>query len=362
MSSGRPDGPAQTPAGHRERLRRRARDHDPLVALAQSGGRRVRAPVVEEAVVRLVVDQPGVAARAPVDDPFELVGGRHGSGRIVGRVDDDAPQPGRRAGLTLERRGRRRPAVLERRLDEDRPRSGEPDHLGKRDPVRREERDVVALVEESHADVEDGLLGAGRDDDVVARDLGGLLARVLRGDRVPQGSLAGHVRVLGPAALDGPHPGLPDVARRGEIRLADRKVHDVDARGRQSLGLLCRPPSWRRAGAPRSGARDGDPSARPSPRPSGSRRRPQLLPADATRSPTSRAIQAAVHPEHGVARLRDEELDQPQSTKSPAASYHSRLIEARKIQPRKAWRIVSRISSRWNSSKGSGDVSPWLQQ
>ena len=133
----------------------------------ERGGGHVRPSVVEETVVGLVEDEATVSSLAPLDDALELSPLDDRARRVVRRVQDDAARPLRRA--LREVRGDRLPMGLDFRRHVKRRGAGKPDHFGKRDPVRTEERDLVLRLEEDLTGVEDGLLGAGRDEDVLAR-------------------------------------------------------------------------------------------------------------------------------------------------------------------------------------------------
>ena len=197
--------------------------------------------VVQEAVVRFVVDQPGFARRAPVHDANELLRIDNGARRIVGRVEDHAADlAGDRA---FQRGGRRPPAGGQIRRHERWTGPGQPHHFRKRNPVGGKEGDVVSLLEEGFAHVEDGLLRPGRHDHVLAGDRSRLLPDVLGRDRVAQRRVPRHVRVLGAPRLDRPHTRAPHECGRREIGLSDREIHHVHARGREGLRLL---PSRRR--------------------------------------------------------------------------------------------------------------------
>ena len=150
---------------------------------------------------------------------------------------------------------------LERVGTKTRRRARKPNHLGKRDPVGREDRDRVALLEERLADVEDRLLGSRRDEDVLARAGGALLPAVLLGDGVAQGRHRPRRRCTssGPSRSRRCPPGRrsPGVAKSGSPM---PKVHDVDALRGQRLGgarhgggrggrrQRCDPPGARRSG------------------------------------------------------------------------------------------------------------------
>src|SRR5207249_3783825 len=239
-----------------------------------------RPALVEETVVGLVEDQATVPSLAPLDDALELFPFDDSARRVVRRVQDDAARPLRRA--LREVRGDRLPMGLELRRHVERRGARKPDHLGKRDPVWTEERDLVLRLEEDLAGVEDGLLCAGRDEDVLARQGDAVLAPVFLGDRVAKGGLAGDVRVTRPPRLDRRDSRRAHEVRRRKVGLPQTEVDDVHAGRGESLRLA--------GHGRRRGRREGGGAARQPRSPHGLVRSPVFRCAQARRKQAKAGI------------------------------------------------------------------------
>ena len=151
------------------------------------------------------------------------------TGRIAGAVEDQEPRARRDRGGELRRRDLE--TLLRARKYRNRRAVGEQHHVRVGHPVRRRDDHLVARVEQGAAEVEDRLLGAARDQDLVALVLEAIVAAELADDRVLQLVRAVDIRVTREAAADRRDAGLGDVRRRVEIRLAGTEADDVLALG-----------------------------------------------------------------------------------------------------------------------------------
>ena len=109
-----------------------------------------------------------------------------------------------------------REAVLGARADEYRRRFGQLDLLGQRRPVRRVGDDLVAGVEQRERRVEQRLLAAGADDDLVLVVLDAVVEPVAIADRAPQLRDPADRRVFREIAVDRRVRGRVDRARRAK--------------------------------------------------------------------------------------------------------------------------------------------------
>ena len=126
--------------------------------------------------------------------------------------------------------------LRERAGDDDRGAAGELHHVGIADPVGRGDDDLVAGVDRGEERVEEHLLAAGRDDDLVGGVVEAVLAGELGGDGAAQLGDALGRGVAGLAAVDGGLAGGADVGGRVEVGLAGGETDDVAARRPSARG------------------------------------------------------------------------------------------------------------------------------
>ncbi len=164
---------------------------------------------------------PGPGRNGP-----QLAGGIHRSGGITGRTEDEAPY--QLVGLPLQVVGTHLEPPVGGAGNHDRLGAGKVDDLGVGNPGGRRNQDFVARTEQGEAGVEEGLFGAGADNDVLGRNIparrkpGEILC-----DRAAElgESLIG--RIAGIAPLNGQDSGLGRRGRGIEVRLANREVEHV---------------------------------------------------------------------------------------------------------------------------------------
>ena len=89
---------------------------------------------------------------------------------------------------------------------------------------------LVARLEQHHRGVEQGLLGAGGDDDFFRLDVDAVIEAIALGDGIAQLEDARRRRVLGEVRIERVVRRLLDVFGRGEVRLAGAEIDDVDTR------------------------------------------------------------------------------------------------------------------------------------
>jgi hypothetical protein len=107
------------------------------------------------------------------------------------------------------------------------------DHVRVRNPVRRRHHHFVAAVQQHGHQVEQALLGAVRDDDLLCRELQSVVLPELAQDRRLEFRRAVDLRVAGLPVVDGLDGGFADVGRCVEIGLAGAQRDDVAALGTQ---------------------------------------------------------------------------------------------------------------------------------
>ena len=121
--------------------------------------------------------------------------------------------------------------------DQDRIGVREPDLLGDRGPPRSVCDDLVAGAEESHRDIEQGLLAAGRHDDLRGPAIDPVVGGVPRAHRLLELGDAGARGVAGEVVGDGSRAGRLDVRRGREVGLPGSEVDDVHAPPAQPIGF-----------------------------------------------------------------------------------------------------------------------------
>ncbi len=150
--------------------------------------------------------------------------GLHGLGGIgraggVARVVEHEPLGAGRDGR-FQVLGAQLEAVVLAAGDEHRLAIGQRDDVGVADPAGRGDDHLVVLVQRGDHRVEDHLLAAGGDDDLLRLVVDAAVALELGGDGFAQGAGAGDVGVLGVTALDGGDCRVLDELGRVEIGLA----------------------------------------------------------------------------------------------------------------------------------------------
>ncbi len=233
---GRAGGEADPPPGHGVGLRDAVDDDGLLLdVLAEGGEARELEVVVDELAVDLVGDDVDVLAADDLGQGQELVPAVGCAGRVRGVVEEEGL--GRRRDRGLERLWRQEEAVLFARRDDDGLALGQVHALGVGDPEGRRDDDLLALVDQGLDEVEEGRFRAGGDDDLLGAVLEAVVLLEPLGDGLAEGGDAVVLRVFREIVPDGLDPGVLDVLRRREIRLADAQVDDVEALGLHGLGL-----------------------------------------------------------------------------------------------------------------------------
>ena len=223
------------PPRHRVRLAD-AVDHDH--AFEQIVGKiekRRRGPgSVVNAPIDLIGDHPDFLCFGPLRDRTNFRVRIDGARWIAGRAHDQARRA-REHALQVVHARLETPLRVAR--NHHRSRAREMDDLRVGHPRGRRNRDDIARPEQRETGVEQRLLGAVRDDDVIgvdrpaAREEG----EVRRGRRSQlQNAVVG--RIVGLALLDRANAGLGGYRRRREIGLARSHIDDILARG---LAALC---------------------------------------------------------------------------------------------------------------------------
>ncbi len=162
------------------------------------GGHR-RLAVEDQLVVDVVHDQVDALPLAELHDLGDEALRVHHAGRVVRAVDDDGLGVGADRLLDLLH-ARDEAAVLRR--DDHRHAVHHLDHFGIADPVGGQDDDLVLRVEQREEEVEERLLGAGRDDDVLGRDDPVVVLLGVADDRLLQRRDAVGGRVLDVAGVE----------------------------------------------------------------------------------------------------------------------------------------------------------------
>ncbi len=224
-------GEAQPPAGHRIGLRAAVHRHGAPAQprLHLHDGRRLE-PVIGELLVDVVGEDPDIrVAQQHVADRPQLVGRVGGAGRVA-RVVQHEPAGPRRDRL-LERLGAQLEAVVLLARHQHRLAVGQRDDVRIADPARARDDDLVVLVQRRQHGIEDHLLAAGRDDDLLRFVVDARVTEKLLRHGLAQHRRAGDIGIVRLVVLDGADRRVLDVARRVEVRFALRERDHVLALG-----------------------------------------------------------------------------------------------------------------------------------
>jgi len=208
----------QAPAGHGELLAEGVEDEASLGHVRQ-GDERLGSALVADVEVGLVAEDKEVVTPHERGDVFEFLAARFGAGGILEVVEDEEARAGRDMFLQVveahlevalplaEAVGHRAPAPeLDLRLVEGIARAG----------VER----LVARLQERLEELVDHRLAAGLDGDVLGGVARPVRAVDLLGEFCAQFRDAGRRAVAGLSRVDGAQCGLDDVARRGQVHVA----------------------------------------------------------------------------------------------------------------------------------------------
>ena len=234
---GRPDHPADPPAGHRVGLRHAVEHDAPVDELGHRDrhGHRLRA-VVDQVFVDLVGDHPDVVLDRPPADRLGQLPGGHRPRRVRRRAPQQHLRP--LGARLLELLDRRQELGLGPAHHLHGDPAGEADRLRVGRPVRRGQQDLVARVEQGGEGLVDGLLAAVGDQHLAGGNGQAGVAPGLRRDRVAQ---LGKARGRGVAVVARVEAGLlcrgDDRGRGREVRLAGAEPDDGAAGGLERLGL-----------------------------------------------------------------------------------------------------------------------------
>lgn len=113
---------------------------------------------------------------------------------------------------------------------------GDQDHVRIRHPIGRGDDDLIPGIEQGQAEVEEALLGATGDQDLLGRVVQCVVTLEFLDDRLLQAGRAVDGRILGEAALDRVHRRRLDVFRGVEIRLSGAQPDHVLAAGLERCG------------------------------------------------------------------------------------------------------------------------------
>ena len=191
--------------------------------------------VVDQFFVTEVEDDPDVARGGHVGQRGELRFRHQRPRRIARRVEDDPARPWRHRGD--EGRRRQRESIFRMCAHNHRGRAGQLDLLGDRRPARRVRDDLVARAEHRLRDIEERLLASSGDNDLGGSEVDAVVGAVAVAHRLFQIGIAGVLRVLREAGVDGRFGRLPDVRRRDEIGLTRAEIDDVHALALQAIGF-----------------------------------------------------------------------------------------------------------------------------
>ena len=176
-----------------------------------------------------VITQTCGCAEEDVGQAGELGAGVAGAGGVGRRVEDEPLGAGRDRRLKGLRGDLE--AALQLSRHHDGGAAGERHHVGVADPVGGGDDHLVAGVHGGEERVEEHLLAAGRDDDLVGGVVEAVLAGELGGDGAAELGDALGGGVAGAAGVDGGLGGGADVGGGVEVGLAGRKRDDVAALG-----------------------------------------------------------------------------------------------------------------------------------
>jgi hypothetical protein len=189
---------------------------------------------MHEGAVALVEDDPEVACDRQLRETDKSVAVVDGACRVGRSVDDDRARFVRNGRRDVFNAGN---VAIAARVDEHGSSAGDENLSRERRPVRRGNDDLVTGIEQHHCGVEQRLLGAGGDCDLVGLpDLTGLKRNLLR-QRLAQFDQTDRVGVAVDALVDGADRAVADGWRKIAPDLAGGQIDDFLAGVR---GCLCR--------------------------------------------------------------------------------------------------------------------------
>ena len=227
---------AQTPAGHGIGLGHTVNGDGAIVQFGHHGqqaGERFRAPV--DLLVHVIgADDDARMLEQHFAQRTPLGGGIGRASRIARAVDEQETGFVGDRGCQLLRRDL--VALFWAGIRGHRQAVGQHYHVGVRHPIRGWDDHFVAGVQQCHAQVIDGLLGAGGHQDLVAFVLDVVVALELANDRVLEFHDAVDVGVTRVALADRVDACLGNVGRGVKVRLTGAQANDVFAFRLQLVG------------------------------------------------------------------------------------------------------------------------------
>ena len=228
-------GEADAPAGHRVGLGDAVHRQRALVQrrldLGHGGERET---VVDDLLVDVVGHRPDVrVAEEDLGERAQLVRRIGGTRRVRRRIEDQPLGP--RADGRIERLRRDLEALLGGAVDEHGRAAGDLHHVRIGHPVGARNDDLVAVVDGGQHGVEQHLLAADADDDLVGAVVEAVVAPELVAHRLLELGRAVHLGVLRVAGANGGDGRVLHRLRRVEVRFAGAEADDVVA-GRLELG------------------------------------------------------------------------------------------------------------------------------
>ena len=191
---------------------------------------------VNDVLVNLIGEDVEVVVLADhLGDGTEFVGAEHGTGGVLGGVDDD------KAGILVDVGFK----VVEvgvvgfffGEAHGDGLGTAEADHGLEDGEAGVGVDDLVAGLGQGEDGEEHDGLGAGHDDDGVGGEFDAADGAGVAGDGIAEFGQAGSGAIVGVALMEGFGPGVDDILRGIEVGFADLHVYDVLALGFQGTGL-----------------------------------------------------------------------------------------------------------------------------
>ena len=223
----RPAGEADAPAGHGVGFGDSVDGEGAVVQLRRDLGDGREGEIVMD---DLFVDVVGHDVDVGMADEYlgegaQFGGGVGGAGGVGRRVEDEPF--GARGDRRLQRLRRDAEPRLGRRVDEDGFAAGDSRHVGVGDPVGPGDYHLVAAVHGGEHGVEEHLLAAGSDDDLLRRVVEAVVAPEFVGDGALEFGGAVDAGVFGVSGADGGDGRLLDVVGGVEVGLPGAEAEDV---------------------------------------------------------------------------------------------------------------------------------------